>query len=202
LGVLGTIDQVLPFQVRANEAGEGPDAAVAEPTALQVVWLKQSMPVSPWLNEVDVSGLAVVVHADPFHVSIRFWLAAPLTWPAAAQNEAPAQETEVKKLPVTPPPLGTATLTRDHDDPFHTSLKGVAVALPESVVPTAMHEVVVRQSMPVASTSGGLPVAVGVAAGTSDHAVPFHWLPNTIGVLTSSPVPSVSHTTVETHETE
>ena len=73
LGVSGTIDHVLPFQARAKVAGEGPDAAVAEPTALQVVWLKQSMPVSPWLNEGDVSGLAVMVHAEPFHVSIRFW---------------------------------------------------------------------------------------------------------------------------------
>ena len=65
-----------------------------------------------------------------------------------------------------------------------------------------MHEVVVTQSMPVASIRGGPPEAVGVAAGPSDHAVPFHWLPNTSGVLTTDPVPRVSHTVVETQETE
>jgi hypothetical protein len=44
-GVFGTIDHVVPFQVSAKVAGEGPDAAAVEPTALQVVWLKQSTPV-------------------------------------------------------------------------------------------------------------------------------------------------------------
>ena len=76
LGVPGTIDHALPFQARARVAGEGPDAAAAEPTALQVVWLKQSTPVRPWLEVVDVSGLVVMVHAEPFHVSIRFWFVA------------------------------------------------------------------------------------------------------------------------------
>ncbi len=36
----------------------------------------------------------------------------------------------------------------------------------------------------------------------SDNAFPFHWLPNTSGVLTLYPVPSVSHTVVETQETD
>src|SRR3984957_11783112 len=203
LGGAGTMDPELPFHASAKGPGEGPDAAVAEPTALQVVWLKQSTAFNPWLRVGEVSGtFGAIVHCEPFHVSIRFRLGAPLTWPAAAQNEAPAQETDARKLPVTPLPLGTTTLTRDHDDPFHSSLKGVVVGLPKSVVPTAMPEVVVTQAMPVASMGGGLPVAGGVAAGVSDHAVPFHWLPNTIGVLTSNPVPSVSHTVVETQETE
>jgi hypothetical protein len=95
-----------------------------------------------------------------------------------------------------------ATVTRDHDDPFHCSLNGVAVALPTLVVPTAIHDVVVTQSMPVASINGGPPDALGVAAGTSDHAFPFHWLPKTCGVLRLNPVPSASHTVVETHETD
>ena len=157
----------------------------------------------PWFWVGEVSGtFGTIAHVEPFQFSIRFWLWVPLTWPADSQKEAPAHETEARKLPVTPPPVGMATVTRDHEDPFHCSLNGVAVALPTLVVPTAMHEVVVTQSIPVASITGGLPDALGVAADTSDHAVPFHWLPNTSGVPTLNPVPSVSHTVVETHETD
>jgi hypothetical protein len=36
-GVPLTIDHEVPFQVRAKVAGESPEAAVAEPTALHVV---------------------------------------------------------------------------------------------------------------------------------------------------------------------
>ena len=59
--------------------------------------------------------------------------------------------------------------------------------------------------MPVALITGvgKLPETLGVAAGTSDHADPFHWLPNTTGVGEAlNPVPSASHRVVETHETD
>ena len=50
LGVFGTIDQAVPFHDSARVAGEGPEAALAWPTALHVVALKQDTPVSSWLN--------------------------------------------------------------------------------------------------------------------------------------------------------
>ena len=55
-GVPVTIDHDVPFHSRADVAGEGPEAAAAEPTALHVVWLKQSTAVSPWFRVDDVSG--------------------------------------------------------------------------------------------------------------------------------------------------
>jgi hypothetical protein len=73
----------------------------------------------------------------------------------------------------------------DHDDPFHNRAKGVPAAESRLVPPTAVHQVALTQSMPVASTNGGVPVALGVAAGTNTSEEPFHWLPNTTGVLPS-----------------
>ena len=46
-----------------------------------------------------------------------------------------------------------------------------------------MHEVAVTQSMPVAAIGGGLRCRSGSRRARVDHAVPFHWLPNTVGVL-------------------
>src|ERR1700744_56334 len=59
LGVFGTIDQAVPFHDNASVAGDGPEAALAWPTALQVVALKQDTPLSSWLNVAEVSGLGV-----------------------------------------------------------------------------------------------------------------------------------------------
>ena len=81
LGVFGTIDQAVPFHVRARVAGEGPEAAAAWPTALHVVALKQDTPVSSWLNVAEVSGLGVTAHDVPFQVSIRFWFRGPAKVP-------------------------------------------------------------------------------------------------------------------------
>ena len=47
LGVLGTIDHVAPFHDSARVAGEGPESAVAWPTALHVVALKQDTRSAP-----------------------------------------------------------------------------------------------------------------------------------------------------------
>jgi hypothetical protein len=85
-GVLGTIDQAVPFHDSAKLAGEGFDAASAKPTALHVVALKQSTPVRAWLSVPEVSGTeAVIAHCVPFQLSTRFWVRGPawLTWPAA-----------------------------------------------------------------------------------------------------------------------
>ncbi len=77
-GVLGTIDHVVPLQVSARLAGEGPVVAADDPTALHVVALKQSTPLRPWLSVVDVSGtLAVIAHCVPFQLSMRFWRGVP-----------------------------------------------------------------------------------------------------------------------------
>ena len=46
LGVFGAIDHAVPFQDSARVAGDGPEAALAWPTALHVVALKQDTPVS------------------------------------------------------------------------------------------------------------------------------------------------------------
>src|SRR5271168_2444782 len=74
-GVLGTMDQVVPFHERAKLAGEGFEAASAKPTALHVVALKQSTPVRAWLSVPDVSGTeAVIAHCVPFQLSIMFWV--------------------------------------------------------------------------------------------------------------------------------
>jgi hypothetical protein len=77
LGVLGAINHAVPFHARANVAGEGPEAALAWPTALHVVALKQDTPVSSWLKVAEVSGLGVTAHDVPLHVSIRFWFRGP-----------------------------------------------------------------------------------------------------------------------------
>src|ERR1700722_14864029 len=135
LGVFGTIDHAVPFQERANVAGEGAEAALAWPTALHVVALKQETPVSPWLNVVEVFGLVVIVHAVPFQVSIRFWSRGPaaLLCPTASQKPVPAHETARRRLPV--PVVAGGVVTSVQAVPFHISLKGTAVGV-VSVAPT------------------------------------------------------------------
>jgi hypothetical protein len=81
LGVLGTTDHAAPFHDSARVAGEGPEAALAWPTALHVVVLKQDTPVSPWLKVGEVSGLGVTAHDVPLQVSIRFWVSGPANVP-------------------------------------------------------------------------------------------------------------------------
>jgi hypothetical protein len=85
-GVFDTIDHAVPFQVSARLAGDGPEVAAADPTAVHVVALKQSTPVSVLFAMADVSGtVAVIAHCVPFQLSIRFWESGPvrLTWPSA-----------------------------------------------------------------------------------------------------------------------
>ena len=99
-GVFGTIDHEVPFHVSARLAGEGPEVAAAEPTALHVVALKQSTPVSLLLDVAEVSGtVAVIAHCVPFQLSIRFWERGPvrLTWPTAWQKDTPAHDTELSE---------------------------------------------------------------------------------------------------------
>ncbi len=82
LGVPGTIDHALPFHVSAKVAGEGPDEAAAEPTALHAVALKQSTPLSPWSSVergVPSGRSAPSAHCEPFHASIRFCVWVPFT---------------------------------------------------------------------------------------------------------------------------
>ena len=94
-------------------------------------------------------------------------------------------------------------MLRFHDEPFHTSAKGVPDGVWTSVSPTAMHQSASTQYMAVTSITGGAPVAAGVAAGTGDHEVPFHCSPTTSGVVPpTSTVVSASHTVVDTQETE
>ena len=96
LGVSLTIDHELPFQSRAKLPGDGPVVAAAEPTALHVVWLKQSTAVRPWFCVVDVSGLVTMAHCEPFQFSIRFCPVAPIVWPTASQKVVPAHETDAR----------------------------------------------------------------------------------------------------------
>ena len=77
LGVFGTIDQVVPFHDSTSVAGETPEAAAACPTALHVVAPKQETPFSCWLSVVEVLGLVVMTHDEPFQVSIRSGSAGP-----------------------------------------------------------------------------------------------------------------------------
>ncbi len=91
LGVLGTIDHAVPFHDSARVAGEGPEAALAWPTALHVVALKQDTPVNSWLKVGEVSGLGVTAHDVPLQVSIRFWVRGPanVPWPTAGAEVHP-----------------------------------------------------------------------------------------------------------------
>ena len=162
-GVFGTIDHEVPFQVSARLAGEGPEVAAAEPTALHVVALKQSTPVSLLFDVAEVSGtVAVIAHCVPFQLSIRFWERGPvrLTWPTAWQKDTPAHDTELNVLPR--PAVGWGVVWSVHAVPFHSSLKDDPGA--DGVVspfPTAMHQLAVTQSMPVALGRGVPDVTVG-----------------------------------------
>jgi hypothetical protein len=87
-GVFGTIAQEEPFHDSANVAGDGPLAAAAWPTALHVVALKHETPLSCWLSVVEVFGLGVMAHEEPFHVSMKVWFSGPvpLICPTASQK--------------------------------------------------------------------------------------------------------------------
>ena len=178
-GVFGTIDHVVPFQVSARLAGDGPVVAAAEPTALHVVALKQSTPVRPWFAVADVSGtLAVIAHCVPFQLSIRFWERGParLVCPTAWQKETPAHDTELNWLPT--PVVGCGVVRSTHAVPFHNSLKddrGRGLACRRSRRRGTSWRV--TQSMPDALGTGVLVVAAGVAAVVAVRVVPFHWFP-------------------------
>src|SRR5271157_4593105 len=84
LGVLGTIDHEVPFQLSAREAGEGALEASAHPTALHEVALKQSTPVRAWASVADVWGVpGWTNHCCPFQSSIRLCVGLLPTRPTA-----------------------------------------------------------------------------------------------------------------------
>ena len=146
------MDQAVPFQTSARVARVAP--APLKPTALHVVLLKQSTPVSACATDAEMLGTPdVLVHCVPFQVSIRLVVGVPAATPTAWHHVAPTQETDDRRLPVARPVL-TPVSASDQAEPFHCSAKGVPVAaVVASVVPTATQAVGLEQDMPFASTS-------------------------------------------------
>ena len=62
-----------------------------------------------------------------------------------------------------------------------------------SPFPTAMHQLALTQSMPVALGTGVVVVGVGVAALVAVRVVPFHWFPKIEFVPATLAVPRTSH---------
>src|ERR1700683_1838788 len=175
-GVLATMDQAVPFQTSARVAAVAPVPVV--PTALHVVMLKQSTPVSACATDAEVLGTPdAPVHCVPFQVSIRLVVGVVALTPTAWHHEAPTQETDERRLPVLRPGV-TPVSARDQAEPFHCSAKGTPVAaVVASVVPTATQAVGLEHDMPFAWPSEPAVTPVGVAAVVSDSAVPFHCTP-------------------------
>ena len=147
--------------------------------------------------------MAVIAHCVPFQLSIRFWERGPvrLTWPTAWQKETPAHDTELNALPR--PVVGWGVVWSAHAVPFHSSLKDDPGA--DGVVspfPTAMHQLALTQSMPVALGRGVPDVTGGVAAVVAARLVPFHWFPKMEFVPATVAVPRISHVVAATQETD
>jgi hypothetical protein len=99
--------------------------------------------------------------------------------------------------------VGCGVVWSTHAVPFHSSLKddpgadGVV-----SPLPTAMHQLAVTQSMPVALGRGVPDVTAGVAAVVAARVVPFHWFPKMEFVPVTVAVPRTSHVVADTQETD
>ena len=178
-GVFGTVDHAVPSQSATTLLEVDP---VPDPTAVHDVMLMHATPPSV---TGDVCGvLESIDHAVPFQVSMRPRL--PVVGlnvfrPTALQKPCPAQDTDDSALPV--PVVGAGVARTVQAEPFQISEKGAPafeLALPS---PTAMHQVALTQSMPVASVTAGAPDASGVAAVWGDHEVPFHWKASTVVTL-------------------
>jgi hypothetical protein len=124
-----------------------------------------------------------------------------LTWPTAWQKDTPAHDTELNALPR--PAVGWGVVWSAHAVPFHSSLKDDPGA--DGVVspfPTAMHQLAVTQSMPVALGRGVPDVTGGVAAVVAARLVPFHWFPKMEFVPATVAVPRISHVVAATQDTD
>ena len=126
--------------------------------------VEQEMPDT--VSDVAMGG--VIVHVEPFHVSLI-----PTSSPIAMQLVGLEQETEVKLGcgiggPCGPPLRGGGFRTGGVEvtvqaDPFHVSASG-----PFADLPTAMQNFAVGQE-----TLDAEPSIVEEAKGSSDHSLPF-----------------------------
>jgi hypothetical protein len=120
---LGSMDQLVPFQVSAKAAivGDAELTSTVLPTATQSVESAHEAPLSP-LETPATFGLGRTDQVDPFQVSTKVWSRFDPELredPTATQSLAAGQVTSWSRLACVPGPgLGTT----DQVDPFHSSL--------------------------------------------------------------------------------
>ena len=141
---LGTIDHVVPSQCSMSPWSPGaPPGKMgrklddccpgpALPTAQQSSAVRHCTFVS-WSYVWPVGGPGTMVHAAPFHCSIRSLrlrpMLPPVEYPTAMQLDADVQLTLCRIAPATPAPVGVGLGTIDQAVPFQFSIS-VPIGLP------------------------------------------------------------------------
>jgi hypothetical protein len=127
-----TADHVVPFHCSTN--GTGPDMAVAEPTATQLVLDVQVTPFSA-AGVAGALGCGVACdQVEPFHCSITTPSVPLFAAPTVAQNVVPTQDTPRRSTA----PLRVGLATTAHVAPFHCSMSPL---VPPVICPVATQKV-------------------------------------------------------------